>query len=176
MGQAKRLGAGIVAAGACLAAVAGVWLVLSAPDRSGTASGGERATIQHVVDGDTVYVLLGGQRTKVRLLNVDAPEIPHPGKPGECYGQEAAAYLAQKLPAGSEVELEFDVERFDRYDRTLAGVTYKGEFVNETLVASGHATAMKVEPNDKFYGAMRAAQKKAERANAGMFDPANGCR
>ena len=176
MGQAKRLGPGILAAGAGLAALAGAWFFLSAPDRSGIASGTERATIQHVVDGDTVYVLLDGQRTKVRLLNVDAPEIPHPGKPGECFGEDAAAYLAQKLPEGSEVELEFDVERFDSYDRTLAGVTYKGEFVNESLVASGHATAMKVEPNDKFYGAMRAAQKKAERSNAGMYDPANGCR
>ena len=176
MGKAKRLGPGILAVGACLAALAGVWLFLSAQDRLGAVPGAEQATVQHVVDGDTVYVLLDGQRTKVRLLNVDAPEIPHPGKPGECYGEEAAAYLAQKLPEGSEVELEFDVERFDGYDRTLAGVTYKGEFVNESLVASGHATAMKVEPNVRFYGALRAAQKKAERANAGMFDPANGCR
>ena len=129
-----------------------------------------------MVDGDTVYVLLDGKRTKVRLLNVDAPEIPHPGKPGECFGEEATRFLEQKLPEGSKVQLEFDVERFDRYDRTLAGITYKGEFINETLVSSGHATAMKVNPNVKFYESMRSAQKKAERAKAGLFDPANGCR
>ena len=176
MGTARHLGRNILVAGVCLAALVGVWLFLPVQDRPGAEPEGEQATSQHVVDGDTVYVLLEGKRTKVRLLNVDAPEIPHPGKPGECFGEEATRFLAQKLPEGSKVQLEFDVERFDRYGRTLAGITYQGEFISETLVSSGHATAMKVNPNVKFYEPMRTAQKKAERAKAGLFDPANGCR
>lgn len=175
MGKAKRSSLAALAAAAGLTALVCVWLFLPAQDRPGAEPESEQATIQHVVDGDTVYVLLEGKRTKVRLLNVDAPEIPHPGKPGECFGEEATRFLEQKLPEGSKVQLEFDVERFDRYDRTLAGITYKGEFINETLVASGHATAMKVNPNVKFYESLSSAQKKAERAKVGLFDPANGC-
>lgn len=174
MGKAKRFGLVILAAGVCLAALAAAWFFL--PKQNHPEPETEQATIQHVVDGDTVYVMLDGKRTRVRLLNVDAPEIPHPGKPGECFGEEATRFLAQKLPEGSKVQLEFDVERFDRYGRTLAGITYQGEFISETLVSSGHATAMKVNPNVKFYESMRAAQKKAERASTGLFDPANGCR
>lgn len=176
MGKAKRFILGVVVVGACLAALVGVWLFLPVQDRPGAGTEGKQATIQHVVDGDTVYVTLDGKRTKVRLLNVDAPEIPHPGKSGECFGEEATRFLAKKLPEGSKVQLQFDVERFDRYDRALAGITYKGEFINETMVASGHATAMKVEPNVRFYESLRSAQKKAERAKVGLFDPANGCR
>jgi micrococcal nuclease len=120
--------------------------------------------------------MLDGERTKVRLLNVDAPEIPHSDQPGECFGQQSADFLTKKLPKGSKVDLEFDAERLDQYGRTLAAVSLGGEFINETLVASGHATAMKVEPNVRFYGHLRAAQTQAERSNAGMFDPANVCK
>lgn len=135
-----------------------------------------KATVQHVVDGDTVYVLVDGQRTKVRLLNVSAPEIAHEDKPAECFGDEATKFLASKLPKGSIVELRYDVERFDRYGRTLAGITYQGEFINESMVSSGHATAMKVNPNIKFYDQIRAAQKTAQRSKLGLFDPKNHCR
>lgn len=134
-----------------------------------------RATVEHVVDGDTVYLIIGGKRTKVRLLNVDAPEIPYRGEGGECFGEEATRFLEKKLPQGSKVDVEYDLDRFDQYGRTLAGITYKGEFINEALVASGYATAMKVQPNTKFYESLRAAQGRAERANAGMFDPVRGC-
>ncbi|WP_411730932.1 thermonuclease family protein [Paeniglutamicibacter sp.] len=167
----------------CAAVAAGSWLLMPEADRGlEEPTGASRvpvkqasATVQHVVDGDTVYLMLDGKRTKVRLLNVDAPEIAHPDQRGECFGQEAADFLAKKLPEGSKVELDFDSERLDQYGRTLAALSRKGEFINETLVASGHATAMKVEPNMKFYKQLRAAQTQAERSKKGMFDPANGC-
>lgn len=165
----------------CAVVLGGLWLLVPNDDNSREGTSGapvqhESATVQHVVDGDTVYLMLAGERTKVRLLNVDAPEIPHPEQPGECFGPQAANFLAKKLPKGSKVELEFDVEPLDQYGRSLAAVSLGGELINESLVASGHATAMKVEPNVKFYKQLRAAQAQAEQRHAGMFDPANGCR
>lgn len=84
--------------------------------------------------------------------------------------------LAKKLPKGSRVQLSFDIERHDRYARTLAALTLQGELINESLVASGHTKAMKVNPNLKYYGQLRAAQKQAQQDLVGIFDPAMGCR
>lgn len=151
------------------------WFSTTQSERPATGST-TTATVQHVVDGDTVYVLLNGQRTKVRLLNVSAPEIAHEQKPAECFGDEATEFLALKLPKGSKVELDFDIDRFDKYGRTLAGITYKDEFINESLVAGGYATAMKVKPNVKHYEQLRAAQQSAQQAKLGLFAPQNSCR
>lgn len=152
------------------------WWVTTTPSGKPDSGSSTTATIQHVVDGDTVYVLLDGKRTKVRLLNVSAPEVAHEQKPAECLGNEATAFLTQKLPKGSKVELDFDIERFDKYGRTLAGITYKNEFINESMVASSHATAMKIKPNIKHYEQLRAAQRVAQQSQLGLFDPDNSCR
>lgn len=178
MGRSRRRRGSVPVLVLCAAVVAGTWLLLpkaNGGDAHLTGDMHASATVQHVVDGDTVYLMLDGERTKVRLLNVDAPEIPHPDQPGECFGLQAAEFLAKKLPNGSEVELEFDAERLDQYGRTLAALSHEGEFINEALVASGHATAMKIEPNVRFYEQLREAQRQAQRIEAGMFDPANGC-
>lgn len=178
MSRSRRRGSAVPVLVLCVAVVAGTWLLLPKVnggygDRTGDPDA--RATVQHVVDGDTLYLMLDGERTKVRLLNVDAPEIPRPDQPGECFGRQAAEFLAKKLPKGAEVELQFDAERLDQYGRTLAALSHGGEFINGALVASGHATAMKVEPNVRFYEQLRDAQRQAQQIEAGMFDPANGC-
>lgn len=152
------------------------WWITTAQSEKQESSFATTATVQHVVDGDTVYVLIDSKRTKIRLLNVNAPEVAHEQKPAECFGIEATEFLTEKLPKGSKVKLDFDVERFDKYGRTLAGITYQDEFINESMVVTGHATAMKVKPNVKHYEQLRAAQQVAQKAKLGQFDPANSCR
>ena len=52
------------------------------------------ATVERVSDGDTVVVITGNQtKLRLRLLGIDAPEIPHGRKPGQPFGQEARDYL-----------------------------------------------------------------------------------
>ncbi|MDQ0094219.1 thermonuclease family protein [Paeniglutamicibacter psychrophenolicus] len=173
MPRGSRSGIAVIVVLLCAVVIAGYWLFTPKNDDTGHLL--SSATVQHVVDGDTLYVLLDGERTKVRLLNVDAPELTHGDQPGQCFGQEASRYLSKKLPKGSTIQLAFDVERYDRYGRTLAWVTLEEESINESLVASGHAKAMKVEPNVQFYAQLLTAQKQAQRDNAGMFSPAHGC-
>jgi endonuclease YncB( thermonuclease family) len=44
------------------------------------------ATVQRVSDGDTVVATTAdGTKLRVRLLSIDAPEIPHGNKPGQPY-------------------------------------------------------------------------------------------
>ena len=61
------------------------------------------------------------------------PETVAPGQPVECYGPAASAFTERELE-GYRVRLEFDVERIDRYGRTLAYVWRGDELFNETLV------------------------------------------
>src|SRR5215211_8669267 len=81
--------------------------------------------VEHVIDGDTIVLTTG---THVRLVQIDAPELSG----GECYATSSRSTLARLLPAGTRVRLELDpqLERVDRYGRTLAYVRKGAENVN----------------------------------------------
>ena len=87
--------------------------------------------VTKVVDGDTFWVADGSEKgLKIRLIGVNTPETVHPQKPVEYYGREASDYVKSIL-TGSKVKLQFDVNRTDRYGRTLAYVYLKdGTFLN----------------------------------------------
>ena len=104
----------------------------------------EHGIVTHLVDGDTLDVSLGGIRTRIRLLNVDAPETVKPDTPVECMGPQASARLAQLAPLGSTVGLAFDVERLDQFGRTLATViTASGQNASEVLANEGLGVAVR---------------------------------
>jgi len=100
----------------------------------------------------------------IRLIGIDTPESVAPGQSIECYGRRASAYTESRLE-GEIVRLEFDVERLDRYGRTLAYVWVDDELFNETLVAEGYAVVTTFPPNvtyvDRFLAAQRAAGRPA---------------
>lgn len=134
------------------------------------------ATVIRVIDGDTVDVSLEGTETRVRLLNVDTPETKHPNKNVQCLGPEATTFLEGKLPEGTSVTLEYDVEKTDKFGRTLAGVFLSdGEFVNEEIARAGLGTAVVFEPNSKFYQRVLNAQNSAANSGVGLFDSNVAC-
>ena len=69
-----------------------------------------------------------GRDVRVRFLGISAPEIPHPGRPGECYGHLSARHLKQLLPAGTHVTLVSDPtqDNVDPYGRWLRYVKAAG--------------------------------------------------
>ncbi|WP_162252842.1 thermonuclease family protein [Arthrobacter sp. Soil782] len=126
--------------------------------------------VVRVVDGDTVIVKIADVDTRVRLLNIDTPETKHPDKAVECFGPEATAFLAETLPAGTEVGLDFDVERVDQYGRTLAAVFLEDRtLVNAEIARQGLGSAVIFEPNEKYYDAVKTAQEEAQQAELGVF-------
>lgn len=126
--------------------------------------------VVRVVDGDTVIVKISDVDTTVRLLNIDTPETKHPNKAVECFGPEATAFLAETLPAGTEVGLDFDVEREDQYGRTLAALFLEDRtLVNAEIARQGLGSAVIFEPNEKYYDAVKAAQEEAQQAELGVF-------
>ena len=67
------------------------------------------------------------------------------------------------------MDLEFDVERRDRYGRTLAYVWIGDELLNRTLVAEGYATVTTYPPNVKYVDRFTAAQREAREAGLGVW-------
>jgi len=94
----------------------------------------------NVVDGDTVYLLIDGKTTSVRLIGVDTPETLDPRKPGEVYGKEATSFTTNMLK-GEEVWIDQEPgNTIDKYGRSLYYL-YRvpdGLFVNLEIVRQGY--------------------------------------
>lgn len=132
--------------------------------------------VVRVIDGDTLVVNIANADTTIRLLNIDTPETKHPDKAIECFGPEASAFLEGMLPPGTEVGLDFDVEREDQYGRTLAAVFLEDStLVNAEIARQGLGSAVIFEPNEKYFDEVEAAQAEAQEAGIGVFDEGAGC-
>lgn len=142
---------------------------------AGTLTSDSRGTVVRVIDGDTVDMRIAGEETRVRLLNIDTPETVDPDKAVECMGPEASDYLKSLLAPGDKVKLEYDIERTDRYGRTLAGVYKDDSLVNAEIAAAGLGIAVKYEPNVRFYDEVLRAESEASAKTAGLFDPSAAC-
>lgn len=141
---------------------------------AGVPSKAQQATVERVVDGDTIWVTIGPSRArqKIRILEIDAPETNLPTGQVECGGLEAAAFARQELPVGSSVHLLGDREDRDQYGRYLRYVWDEdGEPYNEKAVRLGYARAIFFPPNDLYIARIRAAESEARLAQRGIWGP-----
>ena len=128
-------------------------------------------TVEHVVDGDTIVVHVGGRDERVRLIGIDTPETVDPRKPVQCFGKEASNRTKALLPEGTAVRLERDVEARDRYGRLLAYVfrVNDGTFVNLALAQEGYALPLTIPPNVAYADRFAAAAADARREERGLW-------
>ncbi|MBQ6753292.1 MAG: thermonuclease family protein, partial [Clostridia bacterium] len=108
-----------------------------------------------VVDGDTIIIDLNGEKTKVRLSNVDTPESvagEESGKENTPEGIVASDYIKKLLPDGSKVYLEYDNKIKDKYDRVLAYVYLEdGEtMIQRLLLKDGMAKVFNDKQNKRY--------------------------
>ena len=129
------------------------------------------ATVDRVIDGDTIVVTSHGERERIRMIGVNTPESVHPTKPVECFGKEASAHTASLLPKGTPVHLARDVELRDRYGRLLAYVyrSSDGLFINVHLVREGFGASNKFPPNTALSAQFSQAQSTAKESSVGMW-------
>ncbi|WJH24365.1 thermonuclease family protein [Pseudarthrobacter defluvii] len=143
---------------------------------AGAAANAGTGTVVRVVDGDTLVVSINNGDHTIRLLNIDTPETKDPNQPVECLGPEASKYLEGLLPKGTQVRLEFDAERHDKYGRTLAGVfTADGSLVNAKIAQQGLGIPVEYGGNRKFLPPVQAAYEEARAAKSGLFSESIGC-
>lgn len=114
---------------------AGFALCLWAFGTSTAAPPAPSCAVSRVVDGDTLHLICGGLRHKVRLLGFDAPEVFHPRCPAEAAaGAQATALMRRLVAAGPVTGVQFSGK--DRYDRDLAKVEVAGKDLSAQMLAS----------------------------------------
>lgn len=122
------------------------------------------ATVERVIDGDTL-VVRGGSR--VRLVQIDAPEAGE-----ECYAGASTLELIRLAGAGTRVVLEIDpgLDQVDRYGRLLRYIHTGSRNVNLELVRRGAATPWFYDGDRGRYAArFLTATNAARAARRGMW-------
>lgn len=127
--------------------------------------------VSKVVDGDTFWLINArGEEEKIRLIGVDSPEARNTGRvKKEYFGAESSAF-AKRMLNGKRVRLEYDAQRKDRYQRTLAYVYLEdGTFFNALLVREGYATVATFPPNVKYEKLFIRLQREARSKRKGLW-------
>jgi len=119
------------------------------------------ATVLSIGDGDTISVLERGQKLKVRLACIDAPETAQTP-----FGVASRNQLKALLPLGSTVSLR--VQAVDRYGRSVAEVIGKGP-INLAMVQSGQAFVYRQYLGSCDRGAYLAAERQAQAQRLGVW-------
>lgn len=118
----------------------------------------------HVVavhDGDTITVLHDHQQVKVRLVEIDAPEL---GQPFGKRSKQSLSDLCYNKPASIETRGQ------DKYGRTLARTTCDGQDANAEQVRRGMAWVYNryAKPDSPLYH----LQEEAKSSRRGLWaDP-----
>jgi len=154
-----------------LVAWAGLAALAAACSGGGSECGSTSGTVARVIDGDTIELESG---ETIRYLMVDTPENT---SSVECYGPEATAFNAD-LVEGKDVDIEYDTECTDRYDRLLAYVSVDGREVNSLLVERGFGCVLYIPPNgtdrEEEFDALEATARSDSRGLWGAC-PENPC-
>ena len=128
-------------------------------------SGAWAQLVTRVVDGDTIVVAGVGT---VRLIGVDTPETVDPRKPVQFFGKEASEFT-RRMAQGKVVRLEFDVQRKDKYQRTLSyAYLPDGTFLNAEIVKQGFGHAYTTYPF-RYLEQFRQFEREARAANRGLW-------
>ena len=129
--------------------------------------------VRRVVDGDT---LLMQDHKRLRLMGVDTPETVKEDTPVQPWGPEATQFTREFVGDGnSDVRLQFDRERTDRFGRYLAYVWVGDRMLNEELLLAGLA---RWEPGYHYSQSMknrfRRARAKRSRRMRGIWSGRDG--
>lgn len=117
----------------------------------------EQILVKDVFDGDTFYL---ENQLKVRLLNVDAPDLEY------CAGQDSKKRL-EELILGKKVRIDWVTT--DQYGRALALVYQNKNFINLIMVEEGWGNyeGRKIDQSEELV----AATRKAKEEGRGIFSP-----
>lgn len=126
--------------------------------------------VTRVIDGDTFCIQDDSNKEiKIRLIGVDAPETRRTkNKEIGYYGEEAAQFLRELL-LNKYIRLEFDIQKYDIYGRTLAYVYLEDTLINDYLVQLGYCKVATFPPNIRYQDLFIVSEKEARMKNRGLW-------
>ena len=114
-----------------------------------------------VVDGDTILAEAKGKEIKIRLVEIDAPEMNQP------FGAQSKNFL-NRLLYKKDITLISQGE--DRYGRTLGEIYANGESANILMIKSGFAWVYDRYVKDS---SLYRYQDQAKAKNLGLWQAKN---
>lgn len=134
----------------------------------------DTGTLVRVVDGDTYVIAINGTDTKVRLIGVDTPESVAPEnyyKENTESGAKVSDIVKERIKTGDTLYLNYDVEKTDKYGRTLAYVYFdNSKMVQDWLLSNGYAQVMTVQPNSKYAAHFAELEQAAMESQVGLWN------
>ncbi|MBV0934319.1 thermonuclease family protein [Marinobacterium weihaiense] len=131
--------------------------------------GGFQARVEQVYDGDTLRLSDG---RKVRLVDINTPELGRDGRADEPHAEAARQWLRRAVQ-GRRVYLLPGAERADRYGRRLAHLYLPdGTLAAELLVARGLGYVLARSARPELTACLFAAETSARRAGLGVWQSA----
>ena len=129
-----------------------------------------KVKVLRVVDGDTFKCMIDGKEQTVRLIGVDTPESVNPKEEKNTVEGKIASEYTKRYLENRDVELEYDIQKTDKYGRILAYVWNGDTLFNFKLIRDGIAKPMTIAPNVKYSEIIKNLEKKAVENNKGFFN------
>ena len=112
-----------------------------------TYTDGMTATVVSVESANTFTANIDGVEKEVRLINTAAPSSNGVALSSTCLVDESKALLAEKLPEGSQVTLNFDESQRGATGYVEAAVYAGDAFINRDMARAGMVTARFLRPS-----------------------------
>ena len=140
--------------------------------------GSEEASVERVVDGDTMKLKLKNSTEVItlRLLLVDTPESVKPGVDPQPYAIEASNFAKEVLQVNETVYIEYDSgSKTDRYNRYLGYLWYYSkennswQMFNKIIIEKGFARVGYIYSQKKHLDTLNEAQDKAKNSKLNIW-------
>lgn len=143
----------------------------------------ESATVQQVVDGGSLKVIINGKEERLQLIGIELPEgrtfdkssreltpAERESEKRATMKQEAAKYLKSLVQKGDPIGVEFDAEQKDKRGNLLGYIYLSdGRLLNEEIIRVGYVNNVNTPPNIKYQNRFLSASKQARDGKKGLF-------
>ena len=119
----------------------------------------DKGVVERIIDGDTIVI----NDSSIRLLGINCPEK------NTFYYSEAKEFLEEWI-FEKEVELGYDKNKYDRYQRILAYVFINGKNINLEIVENGYANFYFPNGKTKLYWDFVNAWKNCIKENKNLCE------
>jgi endonuclease YncB( thermonuclease family) len=151
----------------------------NAPIPPGIPKSAVPAEVVDQIDGAGIKVILAGEQVNVALIGLEVSRRTGGPKSGECYGDEAFAYLRELLPEGTTVYLESDKKPHDsdmflRYVWLPGSDGAKATLINTKMVRDGYAAFKSDGVNTRYDDNLKAQEATAKKDKRGLWGVCGG--